>query len=353
MSSAGTDRRTVLVTGGAGFVGSHFVRAAVDQGRRVVVLDDLSGGEPAPLPGSCKLIVGDIGDRALVGQIVRDHRVGAVAHFAGRIQVGESVEHPEEYFDVNLVRTIALLAALRDAGVEVFLFSSSAAVYGEPSAGLLPEDARREPVNAYGATKLCVELVLDAWQRAYGTRWAALRYFNAAGAHPDGTLRESHEPETHLVPLVVDAGLRRAPALRIFGGDYETADGTCVRDYIHVVDLAEAHLAAIARLEAGDQLGPLNLGTGRGASVSDVVSVASEVLGNEVPHRVVGRRAGDPAALVADPTRAAEVLGWRARRSDLRTIVEDTLRSRRAIEGAARPLVQAGAPLAKRGSPGR
>jgi UDP-glucose-4-epimerase GalE len=331
-----SDRGALLVTGGAGFVGSHFVRLAVEAGRTVVVLDDLSGGEPAPMPRSTALVVGDIGDRRLVEQIVRDHGVTAVAHFAGKIQVGESVSEPHVYFDVNVVRSLGLLAALRDACVEAFLFSSTAAVYGPSGEAPLAEGARREPENPYGATKLCVELALEAWHRAYGTKWAALRYFNAAGAHPDGTLRECHEPETHLIPLVVDAGLRRAPAVRIFGSDYSTPDGTCVRDFVHVMDLAEAHLSALLRLEAGDQLGPINLGTGRGSSVSEVLAVTSELLGNEVPHRLVDRRAGDPSFLVADPTRAAELLGWRPRRSDLRSIIEDTLRSRRALRAGLR-----------------
>jgi UDP-glucose 4-epimerase len=322
---------TVLVTGGAGFVGSHFVRVAVDAGRRVVVLDDLSGGEPAKLPPSVTLVIGDIGDRALVSRIVRDQGVAAVAHFAGKIQVGESVRDPESYFDVNLVRTLWLLAALRDAGIRVCLFSSTAAVYGSPEQTPIPESARREPVNPYGATKLGIEFALDAWAHAYGMRWCALRYFNAAGAHPDGSLCERHEPETHLIPLVIDAGLRRAPALRVFGDDYDTPDGTCVRDYVHVLDLADAHLKALAKLEAGEQLGPINLGTGRGYSVAEVLAAAADVMGSEIPHRLVERRPGDPAQLVADPSRAAQALGWSAERSDLRTIIEDTLRSRRDL----------------------
>lgn len=333
MTTAGA----VLVTGGAGFVGSHFARAAVDAGREVVVLDDLSGGAPARLPESVALVAGDIGDRALVSRIVHEYGVAAVAHFAGKIQVGESVKDPESYFDVNLVRTLQLLAALRDASVPVCLFSSTAAVYGAPEQTPIPETARREPMNPYGATKLGIELALDAWAHAYGTRWCALRYFNAAGAHPDGTLCERHEPETHLIPLVIDAGLRRAPALRVFGSDYDTQDGTCVRDYVHVLDLADAHLRALAELEAGEQLGAVNLGTGRGYSVAEVLAVAAEVMGSAIPHRVVDRRPGDPAQLVADPSLAAELLGWRAERSDLRTIVEDALRSRRGATSQPAP----------------
>lgn len=326
-----TDRTTILVTGGAGFVGSHFVRAAADAGRSVVVLDDLSGGTPASLPVSIPMIVGDIGDARLVRRICGSHRVGAVAHFAGKIQVGESVLRPDLYFDVNLVRTLALLTVLRDEGIQACLFSSTAAVYGTPTEVPIPEHARREPVNPYGASKLAVELALEAWGRAYGLRWAALRYFNAAGAHPDGSLREAHEPETHLIPIVLDAGLGQRPPVSIFGTDYSTPDGTCIRDYVHVQDLASAHLLALTRLEAGETLGPINLGTGHGYSVREVIDTAGVVLGHEVPHVVGPRREGDPPALVADPSRAIAELGWQPTRSNLRMILEDALRSRRPV----------------------
>jgi UDP-glucose-4-epimerase GalE len=321
-------RNTILVTGGAGFVGSHFVRAAVDAGRAVVVLDDFSGGGPAAPPANTPLIVGDIGDVATVRQICATYRVGAVAHFAGKIQVGESVLHPDTYFDVNLVRSLALLNAVREAGVTACLFSSTAAVYGTPAAVPIPEAARCEPVNAYGASKLAFELALEAWSVAFDLRWAALRYFNAAGAHPDGTLRESHNPETHLIPLAIDAALGTRPPLTIYGGDYDTEDGTCMRDYIHVNDLASAHLLALARLEQGQTLGPINLGTGRGRSVREVIDATARVVGRPVPYTIGARRAGDPARLVADPTRARSVLAWRPARSELTTIVEDAARAR-------------------------
>lgn len=324
-----SERNTILVTGGAGFVGSHFARMAFEAGRNVVILDNLSGGEPAALPEAIPLIVGELGDAPLVRRLCKEHRVGAVAHFAGKIQVGESVVKPELYFQVNVVDTLALLAALRDEGVQACLFSSSAAVYGAPRRIPIPESARCEPINAYGATKLCVEFALDAWGRAHGLCWAALRYFNAAGAHPDGTLRENHEPETHLIPIVVDAGLGLRGPVSVFGDDYDTPDGTCVRDYVHVQDLASAHLLALDRLERGETLGAINLGTGRGFSVRAVIDAAAAVMGVRIPHEVGPRRAGDPAVLVADPTFAQELLGWQPVRSDLWTIVEDTLRSRR------------------------
>jgi UDP-glucose-4-epimerase GalE len=319
----------ILVTGGAGFVGSHFVWAAVDAGRDVVVLDDLSGGGAAAMPRGVPLIQADIGDRATVRRLCADHGVTAVAHFAGKIQVGESVVRPDVYFDVNLVRSVALLEVMRDAGVMNCLFSSTAAVYGTPDAVPIPEVARREPVNPYGATKLAFEFALDAWARAFGLRWAALRYFNAAGARPAGNLRENHEPETHLVPLAIDAALGARPPLTIYGGDYDTDDGTCIRDYIHVEDLATAHLAALAALERGETLGAINLGTGRGHSVRAVIEMTAQIVGRPVPHTIGPRRPGDPARLIADPARAIAALGWRPVRSDLAAILEDTARTRR------------------------
>ena len=321
-------RRAILVTGGAGFVGSHFVWAAADAGRNLVVLDDLSGGAPASLPPSVPLVVADIGDRATVRKVCAAHHITAVAHFAGKIQVAESVARPDVYFEVNLARSLALLGALRDEGIAACLFSSTAAVYGTPEIVPIPESARREPVNAYGATKLAYELALEAWGRAFGLRWAALRYFNAAGARPDGQLCESHEPETHLIPLAIDAALGVRPPLTVFGTDYDTEDGTCVRDYIHVDDLALAHLLALDRLEAGDSLGAMNLGTGHGYSVRQVLETTAQVIGRPVPHAFGPRRPGDPPSLVADPTRAMAALGWRPLRSDLPTIIAEAARPR-------------------------
>jgi UDP-glucose-4-epimerase GalE len=322
-------RSTILVTGGAGFVGSHFTRAALDAGRDVVVLDDLSGGAPASLPPGAPLVVADIGDASTVRRLCSAHHVTAVAHFAGKIQVGESVTRPDTYFDINLVRSLTLLGALRDEGIRVCLFSSSAAVYGNPTAVPIPESARQQPMNPYGATKLAFELALEAWGTAFGLRWAALRYFNAAGAHPDGDLRENHEPETHLIPLAIDAALGTRPPLTIFGDDYDTEDGTCVRDYIHVSDLASAHLLALAQLERGETLGPVNLGTGRGYSVREVIDTTARVVGRPVPHVIGPRRPGDPPRLIADPAHAMSLLAWRPDRSDLATIIEDAARTRR------------------------
>jgi UDP-glucose-4-epimerase GalE len=319
---------TILVTGGAGFVGSHFVWAARESGRQIVVLDDLSGGPAPKLPPDVQLIEGDVGDRAAVRHALIEHRVTAIVHFAGKIQVGESVQKPEIYFDVNLIRGLALLEAARDAGVRHFIFSSTAAVYGIPTEMPISEKAPCAPVNPYGATKLALEHALKAYEDAHGFRWAALRYFNAAGARSDGTLRESHDPETHLIPLVIDAGLGRRGPVTVFGDDYPTPDGTCVRDYVHVSDLASAHLAALQQLEAGRSVGPANLGTGRGFSVRQVIDAAAEVLKRPIPHAIGPRRAGDPAVLVADPSRAREVLGWSPARTDLTVMIEDAARAR-------------------------
>lgn len=325
---------SLLVTGGAGFVGSHFVRLASDAGLEVVILDDLSGGAtgPPPLrPGASAqphFVRGDLGDRALVERLIREHRVDAVVHFAGKIQVGESVRRPELYYDVNLVRSLNLLEAVREAGVQYFVFSSTAAVYGVPDQVPIPESARQEPINPYGATKLAFERALQAYGQAHGLRWAALRYFNAAGAQPDGSLRENHQPETHLIPLVLDAGLGQREPLQVFGEDYPTPDGTCVRDYIHVCDLAAAHLAALTYLAAGQPSLAVNLGTGRGFSVRQVLDAAAQVLGRPIPHKVCGRRAGDPAELIAQSQKARELLGFVPRRSELHTLIEDALRSR-------------------------
>ena len=231
-------KASILVTGGAGFVGSHFARAAAEAGMRVTVLDDLSAGTTPPTDG-IELVVGDIADQALVATTIREREITAYAHFAGKICVAESVEKPAKYFEENLVKTIALLDVVREHAPAAFLFSSTAAVYGVPDVVPIPEDARTEPINPYGDSKLAVERVLAAYGRAYGVPWAALRYFNAAGAHPDGTLREAHEPETHLIPLAIDAALGRRGPLTVFGDDYPTRDGTCVRDYVHVCDLRE------------------------------------------------------------------------------------------------------------------
>lgn len=320
---------TILATGGLGFVGSHFVWAAARADRRVVVLDDESAAGRPPLPDGVDKVVACVGDVDTVADVLKRYDVTDVVHFAGKIEVGESVKRPGKYFDHNFVRALRLLETATAAGVERFVFSSTAAVYGEPDIVPIPETCRKDPVNPYGASKLAFEHALAAFEGAHGVRWAAPRYFNAAGAHPEGMLREAHDPETHLIPIVLDAGLERRGPLSIFGTDYPTPDGTCVRDYIHVCDLADAHLLALVKLAAGETVGPINLGTGTGTSVKEVIDAAGEVIGKAVPHGIGERRPGDPAQLVADPSRANELLGWKPKRSDMKTILADALRPRR------------------------
>ena len=320
----------ILVTGGLGFIGSHFVCAAVEAGVEVVVIDDRSAGTSPALPESAQVVTGDIGDSSLVAELLDRTRAAAIVHFAGKIEVGESVRNPGLYFDVNLARALRLADCAVAAGVESFVFSSSAAVYGDPDQVPIPESAPTRPVNPYGASKLGFEHILHAYAEAHGLRWAALRYFNAAGAHPSGHLVEGHEPETHLIPLALDAGLGLRPPLTIFGNDYPTPDGTCVRDYVHVCDLIDGHMAALEELGRGHCLGPINLGTGRGYSVRQIIDAAALALGEPVPHHTGARRAGDSATLVADPGRAIDLLGWAPKRSALSIILDDALRSRRA-----------------------
>jgi UDP-glucose 4-epimerase len=321
-------RDSILVTGGAGYVGSHFARAAHDAGSKVVVIDDLSAGTMPKLPDGIAFVRGDVADRELVARLLREHRITSIAHFAGKIQVGESVHKPQLYFDGNLVKTLALLDTVLASECRTFLFSSTAAVYGMPDEVPIPETARKQPINPYGASKLAVEYALEAYGVAHGLQWAALRYFNAAGAHADGSLREAHEPETHLLPLVIDAALGRRGPLTVYGDDYPTPDGTCIRDYVHVDDLAAAHLAALDALARGKAVAATNLGSANGFSVREVLETAERVLDRPVPHTIGARRAGDPAVLLTSHSRANELLGWRPTRSDLATIIEDAARAR-------------------------
>ena len=323
---------TVLVTGAAGFVGSHFCRAAHDAGLRVVALDDFSTSPDWPDEVTpFERVVGDVAHGDLVRRLVADRAIDAIVHFAGRIRVEESMRNPKLYFDQNFTKTIALLDAATSASPKPlsFVLSSSAAVYGQPDRTPIVELSPTRPINPYGASKLVAEIALQSYARTHDVRWAALRYFNAAGAHPDGTLRERHDPETHLVPLAIDAALGRRPPLVVYGDDYPTRDGTCVRDYVHVMDLADAHLAAITTLAHGASVGALNLGSERGSSVKEVLGEVARIVGRQVPHEVGARREGDPPTLVASATLAAKTVGWRPRRS-LAETVEDALRSRRA-----------------------
>ncbi len=320
----------VLVAGGAGYIGSHMARVLLRAGHDVVVVDDLSSGHRDAVPTGAVFVEAGVADRARIGEALRAHGVEAILHFAARIQVGESVVDPRRYYEGNVAASIALLDSALDAGVKRFVLSSTAAVYGDPVRVPIDEDHPTSPINPYGDTKLAIERMLASYGRAYGLRWAALRYFNAAGADVESGLDERHDPETHLVPIVVDVALGRRESVTVFGNDYDTPDGTCVRDYIHVLDLCEAHLVALEHLDAGGEGGAFNLGTGEGHSVAEVVDVVQRVSGREV--RVVHgpRRAGDPPRLVASPERAARVLGWRAKRGRLEDIVRDVWQVRSA-----------------------
>ena len=318
----------VLVTGGAGYIGSHMVVALRRAGHEVVVVDDLSAGHRDAVPAGVELVEADVADRARVTGVLRARRVEAIVHFASRIQVGESVTDPRLYYTGNLAAAVALLESALDVGVRRFVLSSTAAVYGNPIRVPIDEEHPTEPINPYGETKLAIERMLASYRRAYGLSFAALRYFNAAGADADAGLGERHDPETHLIPIVLDAALGRRPAVTVFGRDYDTPDGTCIRDYVHVVDLCEAHLVALEHLAGGGDGGAFNLGTGEGQSVAQVIDVARRVTGREIRVEDGARREGDSPRLVASVERAARVLGWRAKRTSLEEIVRDAWRAR-------------------------
>ena len=312
----------VLVTGGAGYIGSHCVAALLARGERVVVVDNLSQGHRAAVLGGT-LCVGDLRDASFLDDVFRGHDVESVVHFAAHSLVGESMRDPAKYYHNNVYGTLCLLEAMRRHGVGRIVFSSTAAVYGEPETVPIPESAATRPTNAYGATKLAIEEMMRWFDAAYGIRYISLRYFNAAGAHEGGAIGEDHNPETHLVPIVLAVALGKRPHVEIYGDDYPTADGTCVRDYIHVDDLAEAHLLALDRLRAGAGSGVYNLGTGRGYSVREIIETARRVTGHPIPAVVTARRPGDPAVLIASSEKARRELGWRPRRES----VEDVVRS--------------------------
>jgi UDP-glucose-4-epimerase GalE len=310
----------ILVTGGAGYIGSHAVRLFLARGHDVWVYDNLVFGHRAAVPAE-RLVVADLAEPQRLDHVLVERRIEAVVHFAAFAFVGESVQQPAKYYQNNLVNSLNLLEAARRHKVGRFVFSSTCATYGVPEKVPITEDTPQRPINPYGQTKLAFEHALADYAAAYGLGYAALRYFNAAGASPAGDIGEDHEPETHLIPLALQAVQGLRPPLTVFGTDYPTPDGTCIRDYIHVDDLAEAHLLALEKIEPGRGL-CLNLGTGRGHSVREVVRACEEVTGKSVPLREGPRRAGDPPALVAAAGRANEVLGWRPRYTDLRGIVE-------------------------------
>ena len=314
----------VLVTGGAGYIGSHTVKALRAAGRSVVVLDNLVAGHRAAVAG-VPLVEAGVGDAGAVRDAVRRHDVTAVLHFAAYASVGESVADPHGYYANNVTDTLALLGVLCRESVRHLVFSSSAAVYGVPEETPILESHPTRPVNPYGETKLAIERALPHYERAYGLTATRLRYFNAAGADPDGALGEDHRPEHHLIPRAI-AAARGGPRLDVFGADYETPDGTCLRDYVHVSDLADAHVLSLAALEAGRPARAYNLGTGRPHSVLDVLASVERVTGRSPARAIAERRPGDPPVLHASSARVRDELGWRPRFADLDTIVETAWR---------------------------
>ena len=309
----------ILVTGGAGYIGSHTVRALLSRGHHVRVFDSLVYGHRAAVAAD-HLVVGDLRDADLLDHALLIHRIEAVVHFAAFAYVGESVTDPARYYQNNVANTLTLFERMRRHGVNRLVFSSTCATYGTPDRVPITEDAPQRPINPYGRTKLMVEQAMADYAAAYGWGCTALRYFNASGAAADGSIGEDHDPETHLIPLVIQAAMKKRPHIEVFGTDYPTPDGTCIRDYIHVEDLAEAHALALEQTELG-QFRAFNLGTGRGYSVREAIRTVEKVTGLPVPVKEGPRRPGDPAELVAAPDKAMKELGWQPRYTDLDGIV--------------------------------
>lgn len=310
----------VLVVGGAGYIGSHAVKMLIEAGHAVWVYDNLSRGHRAAVPTG-RLIEGEVADQARLVQTLTDKKIDAVMHFAAFALVNESVNEPALYYRNNVIAALELLDAMRVADVKQIVFSSTTATYGEPENIPIPETTPQHPINPYGFTKLVIEQALADYAAAYGFAYAALRYFNAAGAHPDGTIGEDHDPESHLIPIVLQVALGQRDKITVYGDDYPTADGTCIRDYIHVCDLADAHLRALDRLQPGTGI-CLNLGTGRGTSVREIIEACRRVTGHAIPEVMGQRRAGDPPELIADARRARAELGWEPKFTDVDKIVE-------------------------------
>lgn len=310
----------IMVVGGAGYIGSHMVRTLDRAGHKVVVLDNLSTGHKSSVK-SGELVIGEMQDRGLVESLLKDHEVHAVMHFAAHALVGESVENPAKYYQNNAVATLALLESMRACDVKKIVFSSTCATYGIPEVVPISEKEKQKPVNPYGFTKLICEQAMQDYADAYGLGFAALRYFNAAGASPDGDIGEDHLPESHLIPIVLEVALGKRDHITVFGDDWLTPDKTCIRDYIHVDDLGAAHLLALEKITEGQGI-KVNLGTGNGFSVREVIECCREVTGKEIKEVMGQRRAGDPAELVADAGMALEVLGWDPKYKELKPIVE-------------------------------
>jgi UDP-glucose 4-epimerase len=314
-------KSTFLVIGGAGYIGSHLVKALIEQQQQVVIVDNLSAGSASAVLGG-ELIIHDFDDREFLDSLFSKTKFDGVFHFASQIVVSESVKDPGKYYRANTAATLTLLEAMRDHKVGPLVFSSTAAVYGEPLYTPINEQHPTNPLNPYGRSKLMVEHILADFASAYGQKYIALRYFNAAGADPQARIGERHDPETHLIPLALQAISGKRPPLQLFGQDYDTPDGTCIRDYIHVDDLASAHILAINHLNNGGESGVFNLGSNHGYSVNEVIQTAAQVTGKAVPLTYAPRRPGDPATLVADAALAKKVLGWQPKYTDLNQIIQ-------------------------------
>lgn len=316
---------SIMVVGGAGYIGSHTVKFLQEMGRDVIVYDNLSTGHAQAVSG-CPLIVGDIFDKQLLAQTMAKYRVEAVIHFAAFSLVGESMHSPGKYYNNNIGGTLSLLEAMRIASVNKIVFSSTAATFGEPEYTPIDEKHPQNPTNVYGRTKLYMEGMLRDFDNAYGIKSIALRYFNACGAHKSGKIGEDHNPETHLVPIIMQSLLGARGAVTVFGDDYNTFDGTCIRDYIHVTDLAQAHVLAVDKLLNGGDSDVFNLGNGNGFSVLDIISAAQRATGLKVNYNIGQRREGDPAILIAGSQKAKDVLGWKPVFDDINIILEDAWR---------------------------
>jgi len=310
----------ILVCGGAGYIGSHMVAELLENNEDVVILDNLEKGHKDALLGG-KLYVGDLRDKEILNKVFTENNIDSVIDFAAYSLVGESMTEPLKYFNNNVYGTISLLESMREHNVKYIVFSSTAATYGEPKVIPISEDNDTIPTNAYGESKLLVEKILRWCDSAYGIKYTALRYFNAAGAHINGKIGEDHSPESHLIPLILEVALGKRDKIMLFGDDYDTADGTCVRDYVHVTDLAKAHSLALKRLKNGGESTAYNLGNGTGFSVKEVVDVARKVTGHEIPAQIAPRRAGDPATLIATSEKAIKELGWKPEFNQLETII--------------------------------
>ncbi|OPF51039.1 UDP-glucose 4-epimerase GalE [Clostridium baratii] len=312
---------SILVCGGAGYIGSHMVAELLENGQDVVILDNLEKGHKDALLGG-KLYIGDLRDKEILNKIFTENDIEAVIDFAAYSLVGESMTEPLKYFNNNVYGTISLLEAMKEHNVKYIVFSSTAATYGEPECVPILEDSKTIPTNAYGESKLLVEKILNWCDKAYGIKYTTLRYFNAAGAHINGKIGEDHSPETHLIPLILNVALGKRDEILIFGDDYDTKDGSCIRDYIHVSDLASAHSLALKRLMNGGESRIYNLGNGTGFSVKEMIDIARKVTGHEIPAKIAPRRAGDPGILIASSEKAMKELNWKPKFNSVETIIE-------------------------------